>query len=48
MNILLETGTGTTTTELLGLAATRIGNKERSVVAEEDVLDFLLGGLINN
>jgi len=44
---LLEASTGTTTTELLWLWATRIGNKEGTIVVHEDVLDLTLGGLIH-
>jgi len=43
----LEPGAGTATTELLGLAAARIGNEECTVVPDEDVLDLLLGLLID-
>jgi hypothetical protein len=34
-------------TYLLGFAATGIGNKESTVELDEDFLDFLLGGLID-
>jgi len=44
---LLEPGAGTATTELLGLAAPGVGDEEGAVVAAEDVLDLLLGGLID-
>jgi len=40
-------GTGTGTTELLGLAATGVGNEEGTVVLEEDLLELVLGGLID-
>jgi hypothetical protein len=43
----LVTGTGTGTTELLGLAATGIGNKESTVELNENFLDLLLGSLID-
>jgi hypothetical protein len=44
---LLVSGTGTGTTELLGLAATGIGDEEGTVVLEEDLLELVLGGLID-
>jgi len=44
---LLEPGAGTATTELLGLAAPGVGDEEGAVVAAEDVLDLLLGGLVD-
>ena len=44
---LLVAGTGTVTTELLGLAVTSISNEEGAVVAEEEVLDLGLGGLVD-
>jgi hypothetical protein len=40
-------GTGTSTTELLGLAATGIGDEKGTVVLEEDLLELVLGGLID-
>ena len=43
----LETGTSTASSKLLGFASARISNQERSVVGEEDSLDFCLGGLID-
>jgi hypothetical protein len=43
----LVTGTGTGTTELLGLAATGIGNKESTVELNKNFLDLLLGSLID-
>ena len=44
---LLVTGTGGGTTELLGLATTGISNEEVAVVRVKDLLDLLLGGLID-
>ena len=44
---LLEACTGTTTTELLWLWATRVGDEEGAVIGHEDVLDLTLGGLID-
>jgi len=44
---LLETGTSTGTTKLLGFTTTRISNEESTVILNEDFLDLLLGGLIN-
>ena len=44
---LLEPGASTTTTELLGLTAPRIGDEESTVVPYEDVLDLLLGLLVD-
>jgi hypothetical protein len=44
---LLVSGTGTGTTELLGLAATGISDQEGTVVGEEDLLELVLGGLID-
>lgn len=35
------------TTELLGLAAARVGNEEGSVVSDESVTELVLGGLID-
>ena len=43
----LETRTGTWTTELLGLALSRIGDEQTSVVLDQDILDLLLGGLVD-
>ena len=43
----MEPGAGSTTTELLGLAAPGVGDEECAVVAREDVLDLLLGGLVD-
>ncbi|CAL9093231.1 unnamed protein product [Musa acuminata var. zebrina] len=42
-----ETGTGAATTELLGLAPAGIRDEKSSVVADEDVLDLLLGLLVD-
>lgn len=44
---LLEPGAGSASTELLGLAAAGIGDEEGAVVAGEDVLGLLLGGLVD-
>ena len=44
---LLVAGTGTGATKLLWFAATRVGNQERAVVLHQQLLDFLLGGLVN-
>lgn len=44
---LLVAGTGSWTSELLGLAATRISNQQGTVVVDQDVLQLLLGGLID-
>jgi len=44
---LLVASTGTWTAELLGLAATRIADQQGSVVLNQNVLDLLLGGLID-
>jgi hypothetical protein len=44
---LLVTCAGGGTAELLGLAAARVGDHQGAVVAEQDVLDLLLGGLID-
>ena len=44
---LLEPSTSTATTELLGLAAPGIGDEEGAIVPDEDVLDLLLGLLID-
>ena len=43
---LLETRSGTFTTELLGLAATGVRDKEGLVVLEEKLLKLTLGGLV--
>ena len=44
---LLVAGTGTGTAELLGLAATGVGNEESSVVGDKLLLDLSLGGLVD-
>lgn len=44
---LLESGAGTRTTELLGLAATVVGNEEGTVVLGEGSLERVLGVLID-
>jgi len=44
---LLVAGTGTTTTELLGLRAPGVRDQQGPVVGHEQVLDLLLRGLIN-
>jgi uncharacterized alkaline shock family protein YloU len=44
---LLEAGTGTGTTELLGLAAAVVGNEEGSVELDESLLQEVLGVLID-
>jgi hypothetical protein len=44
---LLEPCAGTAPTELLRLAAPGVGDEEGAVVAREDVLDLLLGGLVD-
>lgn len=44
---LLETGSGTTTTELLGLAATVIGDKEGTVELDEGLLEHVLAVLVD-
>jgi len=43
----LEPGTSTTTTKFLGLAAPRISDKQGTVIPDENVLDLLLGLLID-
>ena len=43
----LVSGSGAGTAELLGLVPAGIGDEKRTVVAEQDVLDLLLGGLID-
>jgi hypothetical protein len=45
---LLVARAGTGSTELLGLAAAGVGNEESAVISEEDVLDLLLGSLIDD
>ena len=44
---LLVAGTGTWTTELLGLASSGISDQQGPVVVDQNVLEFLLGGLID-
>jgi len=44
---LLVSGSGAGTSELLGLVPPGIGDEERAVVADQDVLDLLLGGLVD-
>lgn len=44
---LLEAGTGTLTTELLGLAAAVVGNEEGTVELDEGLLEHVLGVLID-
>jgi len=44
---LLVTSTSAWTSELFGLTATRISDKKSTVIRDEDVLDLLLGSLIN-
>lgn len=44
---LLEAGTGTGTTELLGLATAVVGNEEGSVELDESLLEEVLGVLID-
>jgi hypothetical protein len=43
----LVAGTGTWTTELLGLGASRVGNEECTVVLDESLLELVLGVLID-
>lgn len=44
---LLVAGTGSRSTELLGLAATWVGDQQGPVVLDQDVLDLFLGSLIH-
>jgi hypothetical protein len=44
---LLEPGAGTTSAELLRLAAPGVSDEEGAIVAGKDVLDLLLGGLVD-
>ena len=44
---LLVAGTGTTTTELLGLRTTVVGNEECAVVLDKSLLQLVLGVLID-
>ena len=43
---LLVTSSGTFTSELLGLAAAWVGDEERLVVLNEELLEHALGGLV--
>ncbi len=45
---LLVAGTGAGAAKLLGLAAARVGDQQRAVVAQQAVLDLLLGRLVND
>lgn len=44
---LLETGTGTLTTELLGLAAAVVGDQQGAVELDEGLLEHVLGVLVD-
>ncbi len=44
---LLISGSGTWTTELLGLASSGVSDNQGSVVSDQDISDLLLRGLIN-
>lgn len=44
---LLVTSTGSRSTELLGLAATWVGDQQGPVVLDQDVFDLFLGSLID-
>lgn len=44
---LLVAGAGAGSTELLGLAAPRVGHQQRPVVLDQNVLDFFLRGLVH-
>lgn len=44
---LLVAGAGSRSTELLGLAATRVSDQQGPVVLDQDVLDLFLGSLIH-
>jgi hypothetical protein len=44
---LLVAGTGARTSELLGLASTRISNQKSAVILDKDILDLTLGSLID-
>lgn len=44
---LLISGSGTWTSELLGLASSRVSDDQRSVVSNQGVSDLLLGSLID-
>ena len=43
----LVSGTSAWTAELFGLAASGIGDQQSSVVADQHILDLLLGGLVH-
>ena len=45
---LLETSTGRATTELLRLLVTRVSDQQRAVVRQQQILDLLLGHLIDD
>jgi len=44
---LLESGSGTTTTKLLWLHSSRVSNQQGLVVRSEDLLELVLGSLVN-
>ena len=44
---LLAASAGARTTELLRLAAARVGDQQGAIVRHKDVLDLPLGGLVN-
>ena len=43
----MESGSCTTTTELLWFHSSGVGNQQGSVVGSEDLLQLVLGGLVN-
>lgn len=43
----LITCSGARTAELLGLAATRVGNQQRAIISDQDITQLLLRGLID-
>lgn len=43
----MESGSGTTTTELLWFHSSGVGNQQSLVVRSEGLLDFVLGSLVN-
>lgn len=43
----LVAGTSAGTSELLGLASSGVSDQQSSVVADQDILNLFLGGLIN-
>lgn len=43
----MESGSGTTTTELLRFHSSGVGNQQSLVVRSEGLLDFVLGSLVN-